>query len=236
MHRVSILRRTKYHACVHVRGLSPPSVPLFRPPSLRGAAVLSATPKEGRSERERASRLPCRRREDWRPRARRTEFRECESVGRHASGAEKARERKERRGEESRGKGCRHLHSNEARRECDGNHGSRGFLSRADLSVPLSGLSSSSFSSSGPLPSAHGAGISGRADAAPLSSRSVKKRWGGLGLAPRSGERVFFLFLPFYLRFAQPLVNSFFRVQEHRVNFDSCGEFSIAARVMRNFV
>jgi len=54
MHQASILRRTKYHACVCVRGLSPPSVPLFRLPSLHGAAVSST--KEGRSERERVSR------------------------------------------------------------------------------------------------------------------------------------------------------------------------------------
>lgn len=111
--------------------------------------------KEGRSEGERASRLSSsERRLAPRERGRRN-FASASEPACRASRAEKARERKERRARWTRG--CRRLHGNEARRECDGNHGSRGFLSRADLSVPLSGLSSSSFSSSGPLPSAHGA-------------------------------------------------------------------------------
>lgn len=154
------------------------------------------SPQRKDEARERVA--PCRRREDWRPGARRTEFRECESVGRHASGAEKARERKERRGEESRGKGCRHLHSNEARRECDGNHGSRGFLSRADLSVPLSGLSSSSFSSSGPLPSAHGAGKRSRgrrSSLEPIRKEKVGRTWARAALW-RKGFFLFSSFLP----------------------------------------
>lgn len=45
-----------------------------------------------------------------------------------------AKEVKERETERERE---RRLHGNEARRECDGNHGSRGFLSRTDLSVSL---------------------------------------------------------------------------------------------------
>ena len=48
-----------------------------------------------------------------------------------------AKEVKERERERDRERAARRLHGNEARRECDGNHGSRGFLSRTDLSVPL---------------------------------------------------------------------------------------------------
>ena len=44
---------------------------------------------------------------------------------------------RERERERDRERAARRLHGNEARRECDGNHGSRGFLSRTDLSVPL---------------------------------------------------------------------------------------------------
>ena len=56
-------------------------------------------------------------------------------------------EDRQRVSEGERERSTRRLHGNEARRECDGNHGSRGFLSRTDLSVPLSGPSSSSFAS-----------------------------------------------------------------------------------------
>lgn len=134
------------------RAVSPVRFSLFRLPSLR----YPPRRKDGARARERAARR--RRREDWRL--------ESEEDGISRVRASRLVVRAEQRKRES-GKsgerrtrwtrGCRRLHGNEARRECDGNHGSRGFLSRADLSVPLSGLSSSSFSSSGPLPSAHGA-------------------------------------------------------------------------------
>lgn len=122
------------------------------------------------------------------------------------SACERAREeaRAKRAMRRPRGTGCRRLHGNEARRECDGNHGSRGFLSRADLSVPLSGLSSSSFSSSGPLPSAHEASE----PRTPLLSRADPLKKGGAG--SRARRKGFSLFLPFHLSFRAASRESFF--------------------------
>jgi len=186
MHQASILRRTKYHACVCVRGLSPPSVPLFRLPSLHGAAGILY---EGRTKRARESESPLVVGEKIG--AREQGGRNFASVRVSVGMRVEQRERENEKREERRGEGKGAAISIATRRggnATDGNHGSRGFLSRADLSVPLSGLSRSPRSPRSPrsshldlflLPTEW---VSGRADAAPLSSRSVKKRWGGLGL------------------------------------------------------
>lgn len=210
--------RTKYRACAHVRGLSPSRVPLSTSLSPWGQRF---PPRRKKRARESKSPGVVGEKIGARERVGRNFASASESVG-IASVQGRESRRTKRAVRRARGTGCRRLHGNEARRECDGNHGSRGFLSQADLSVPLSGLSSSSFSSSEPLPSAHGA--SERFARTPLlSSRFAKERWGGLGLARRTGERVF-LFLPFHLRFARPPVNPFFRVQEPRVDLDAACE------------
>lgn len=196
------------------RAVSPVRFSLFRLPSLR----YPPRRKDEARARERAARR--RRREDWRLES------EEDGISRVRASrlVVRAKQRKRESGKSGERRtrwtrGCRRLHGNEARRECDGNHGSRGFLSRADLSVPLSGLSSSSFSSSGPLPSAHGA--SKRPTRTPLlSSRSVKERWGGLGLAHCPERKGFTFSSRFHVRFARPHMNPFFRIQKHRVDLD----------------